>query len=117
MRMQGVSCLLFSGITPSHNLPKNSKKTLAQAPGLSILNLDLKPESDINKFSSVVGCGRSSILRLKYSFIHKLHSSPGDIVKKTEGGPKLENNLVLASLAASSLYGIFLHVALTVCIY
>jgi hypothetical protein len=25
--------------------------------------------------------------------------------------------LVLASLAASSLYGIFLHVALTVCIY
>jgi len=34
------------------------------------------------------------------------------IVKKTEGGPKLyhkENNLVLASFAASSLYGMFLH--------
>ncbi len=43
----------------------------------------------------------------------------GDIVKKTEGGPKLyhiENNLVLASFAASSLYGMFLHAALTVCI-
>jgi hypothetical protein len=41
-------------------------------------------------------------------------------VKKTEGGPKLyhiENNLVLASFAASSLYGMFLHhAALTVCI-
>jgi hypothetical protein len=48
-----------------------------------------------------------------------MHSSPGDIVKKTEGGPKLyhiENNLVLASFAASSLYGMFLHAALTVCI-
>jgi hypothetical protein len=40
-------------------------------------------------------------------------------VKKTEGGPKLyhiENNLVLASFAAASLYGTFLHAALTVCI-
>ncbi|MFO0446482.1 MAG: hypothetical protein ACK51L_02325 [bacterium] len=40
-------------------------------------------------------------------------------MKKTEGGPKLyniENNYVLASFAASSLYGMFLHAALTVCI-
>jgi hypothetical protein len=40
-------------------------------------------------------------------------------VKNTEGGPKLnhiENNLVLASFAASSLYGTFFHAALTVCI-
>ena len=38
-------------------------------------------------------------------------------MKKTEGGPKLyniENNLVLASFSASSLYGMFLHAALTV---
>jgi hypothetical protein len=68
--------------------------------------LSCTTKSDINTFSSVVGCGRSSILRFKYNLIRKLHSSPGDIVKKTDGGPKLyhmENNLVLASFAASSL--------------
>jgi hypothetical protein len=56
---------------------------------------------------------------LNIGFILKLHSFPGDIVKMTESGPKLyhiENNLVLASYAASSLYGMFLHAALTVCI-
>ena len=40
-------------------------------------------------------------------------------MKNTEGGPKLnhiEKNLDLASFAASSLYGTFLHAALTVCI-
>jgi len=37
--------------------------------------------------------------------------------KKTAGGPKvyhIENNLALASFAASSLYGILLHAAETV---
>jgi len=81
--------------------------SLAHAPGLSILSIDLKTESNINAFSSSVGWGKNSILRFIYSFIWKLHSSPGDIVKKTQGGPKLyhiENNLVLASFAALSLY-------------
>jgi hypothetical protein len=91
--------------------------SLAHAPGLSILSFDLKTESNINVFSSSVGWGKNSIFRFKYSFNRKLHSSPGNIVKKTEGGHKLyhiENNLVLASFAASSLYGMFLHAALTV---
>jgi hypothetical protein len=87
------------------------------SPGLSILILNLKKESKIKASSSSVGCGRRSILRFTYNFIQKLHLLPGDIVKKTEGGPKLyhmENNLVLASFAASSVQGTCLHAALTV---
>ena len=91
--------------------------SLAQAPGLSILNLDRKWKSAIRSLSSLVGCGNMSIFKFKYSLIRKLHSSPGEIVKKTAGGPKvyhIENNLALASFAASSLYGILLHAAETV---
>jgi hypothetical protein len=93
--------------------------SLAQAPGLSIHNFDLKRETKINVFSSSVSWGKNSVFRFKYSSIQKLHLPPGDIVKKTEGGPKLyriENNLVIASVAASSLYGTFLHAARTACI-
>jgi hypothetical protein len=49
-----------------------------------IVNPQLRPntESEINKFSSVVGCGRSSFLKgLNIVLFKKLHSSPGDIVK------------------------------------
>jgi len=48
-------------------------------------------------------CGNITILWFKKSLILKLHSSPGDIVKKTDGGPKeyhMENNFALASFAA-----------------
>jgi len=52
------------------------------------------------------------------SLILKLHSSPGEIIKKkTDGGPKdihMENNFALASFAASSQYGRLLQAAVTV---
>jgi hypothetical protein len=71
---------------------------------------DLKTESKNNVFSSSASYGKKSIFRFEYSFIWKLHPSPGDIVKKTEGGPKLyhiENNLVLALLLSHHYMGHF----------
>jgi hypothetical protein len=62
-------------------------------------------------------CGKITILWFKKSLILKLHSSPGEIIKKTEGGPKeyhMENNFALASLAASSQYGRLLQAAVAV---
>jgi len=47
----------------------------------------------------------------------KLHSSTGEMVKNTDGGPKeynMENSFALASFAASSQYGRLLQAAVTV---
>jgi hypothetical protein len=62
-------------------------------------------------------CGNITILWFKKGLTLKLHSSPGKIVKKTDGCPKeyhMENNFALASFAASSQYGRLLQAAVTV---
>ncbi len=86
----------------------------AQAPGRC---LDINRRSAMHSFGSMFVCGKITILWFKKSLVLKLHSSPGEIIKKAEGGPKeyqMENNFPLASLAASSQYGRLLQEAVTV---
>jgi hypothetical protein len=62
-------------------------------------------------------CGNNTILWFVKSLTLKLHSSPGEMVKNTDGGPKeyhMENSFALASFAASSQYGRLLQAAVTV---
>jgi hypothetical protein len=70
--------------------------------------------SAITSFYYIPICGSNCILRLTHSLIRKLHSSPGDIVKKTAGGPNeyhMEKSFARASLADSSQCGRFLQQA------
>jgi hypothetical protein len=59
-----------------------------QAPGLSSLSLDLKRRSAMHSFCSMFVCGKITILWFKKSLILKLHSSPGEILKKQKVAQK-----------------------------